>query len=481
MTPVGDATTPTDLVAAVGPGKTVLDDGELATLTTATAALLRAGGDSAREEYTRFLDTSYRGIAIDEDGLANLHRGATVLVTGGTGCIGSALLRQLMTFSPARVVSISRGVEARWPLSDGVEYRQLDIRNGPALTELVRELRPDVVYHLAAQHDPGLAERELHRTLSTNVTGTANVIAACRSVPGVRLACASTGKALRPFTRDIYAASKKMTEWLLAETAVDPAMTVSAVRFTHVVDNSIILQRLHEWSDTAQPVRLHSVDTMFYVQSAREAAQLLMSSVLETRRQRFSLATIRDLGWPVSLLELALGVLASTGSRSPLYVCGFEDGYEKAPYPGLYDPLVSGAVSPLFNSLEAFEAEPARACADLDVHRPSTPSSTRVGAIIRQLCRAAAAGSSVDQLRSAVEACGWAMWEDTVASTPLPVRQRHAVLVAGTPDAAFSDDDQRVRAAVERSLHRPSRSRSSRIPALARASTLDRLALGAPA
>ena len=39
--------------------------------------------------------------------MARLH-GATVLVTGGTGCIGSALMAQVADRHPARLVSVSR-------------------------------------------------------------------------------------------------------------------------------------------------------------------------------------------------------------------------------------------------------------------------------------------------------------------------------------------------------------------------------------
>ena len=62
--------------------------------------------------------------------------------------------------------------------------------------------------------------------------------------------------------------------------------------------------------------------------------------------------SITDLGWPVSLIDVALGVLASKRSRTPVYISGYDPGYEEVAFPGLYDPATAGDVSPLMNAFE---------------------------------------------------------------------------------------------------------------------------------
>lgn len=436
--------TAASLAAAVPPGLTSLTPKDMVDLRRATAQLLKVGGESGRAELARFQDVRHRALAVDTCSLRDLHAGRTILVTGGTGCIGSALVRELDGLGARCIISVSRGREHRWPRFPGVEYLRVDLRDRHAVLSLIATLRPDIVYHLAAQHDPGLAEREVRGTVSSNASGTINVADACRLVPGVRLACASTGKAVRPFSRDVYAASKKMTEWILRQAARDEGLSISAVRFTHVVDNSIILQRLQDWSRLGAAIRLHCVDSMFYLQSALEAAQLLMSSTLDATPGVLALGAIRDLGWPTSLLDLALGVISTSPTESPVYVCGYEAGYEKAPYPALYDPTNSGSRSPLFNSLEAPEVTDSGWCPDVDLLRPPSSADDRISALIRSTGAHAVSGAASEIVRALSEECGWAMLRETLKLSPAAVLNRHATFLATRTLQMFSDDDIRI-------------------------------------
>ncbi|MEV4334283.1 polysaccharide biosynthesis protein [Streptomyces sp. NPDC049597] len=307
--------------------------------------------EESRSAFQDYLDVQRRTIRVPEDDLRRRIAGRTVVVTGAAGCIGRALLAELRAHSPARVVGV--GLEEQPRLPDADEHHTLDIRDGAGLTALMRRIRPDLVFHLAAQRDPGLAERAAAHTISTNVLGTAHVIDACVAAGTGQLVYASTGKALRPYTSDVYAQSKRTGEWLVVDAAERGVLPGAAVRFTHVVDNAIVLGRFRDWCRRGEPLRLHSRDTSFYVQSARESARLLLAASLAPLDDRFRLYAIHDLGWPVSLMDLALGAVAEQGRPVPVEVVGYEPGYEEQPYPGLYDPRYSGEVSPLINALEA--------------------------------------------------------------------------------------------------------------------------------
>ena len=344
----------TELCDAVPKGRAELDYEELRILSKLTRQLIGERPD-ATGEYERFKAIMQRSLDLPPEATRAWIEGRTVLVTGGTGCIGTLVADQVAANAPGRLVCAARGVTKPARIVDGAEYRQVDVCDADALRALFAAIRPDVVIHLAAQRDPGLAEAEVHRTLTTNVFGTRNLLAAAaeHGVPDVVVT--STGKALRPYSPDVYAASKRVAEWLCGKAAARPAGTaarISAARFTHVADNSIIAQRLRRWSDDGV-VRLHGAHIEFYVQSGIESAQLLIAAGLDATPDVLRINALRDLSWPVGLLEVALGTLAETGSQSPIYICGHEDGYESSPFPALYDPATAGDVSPLINAFEA--------------------------------------------------------------------------------------------------------------------------------
>jgi FlaA1/EpsC-like NDP-sugar epimerase len=75
-------------------GQRRLDDATLRQLRDLTR-LLGAARAGTAEEHARFLAIAERRLCLPETELADRLSGATVLVTGGTGCIGSALTEQL--------------------------------------------------------------------------------------------------------------------------------------------------------------------------------------------------------------------------------------------------------------------------------------------------------------------------------------------------------------------------------------------------
>jgi NAD(P)-dependent dehydrogenase (short-subunit alcohol dehydrogenase family) len=334
------------------PGRASLSRDEMARLRELTESLAGAK-PGATAEYARFLAIGGRGLNLPVGLLRERLAGKSVLVTGGTGCIGSALLYQLRGLGVASLSSVSRKMTVGWPtIDDAVAYYHADVRDRKWLHSYVRVARPDVIFHCAAQRSPALAEAQVHRTVTTNVLGTRNVLEIAREEGVRQVVLASTGKALRPYSPEIYTASKRAAEWIASREAARGGMLVSGARFTHVLDNSIVHARLlGSARSRGGLMRLHSPDIAFYVQSALESAQLMLAACLGAEPGEFRLHAITDLGWPASLLDVALGV---RGRRTtPVYLSGYDPGYEEVPFPGLYDPRTAGDVSPLMNAWEA--------------------------------------------------------------------------------------------------------------------------------
>jgi hypothetical protein len=413
--------------AAAPPGQPALDEDSRQCLRTLTCALIEAKPDAVTE-HERFLAIAARGLDLPAADLRDRLRGATVLVTGGTGCIGSTLLAELARCEPGRLVSVSRGVTTGWPRLPHADYRRQDVRDATGLAALVAEVRPDVIFHVAAQRDPGLAETEVHRTLSTNILGTRNVLAAAASAGVPQVVYASTGKALRPYSPDMYTASKRAAEWIASEAAANGELLCSAARFTHVIDNSIIYRRLRGWAgDPGATIRLHSPDIAFYAQSALESAQLLLLAFLGARPGELRVHAITDLGWPVCLLDLTLAVLARASEPPPVYFSGYDAGYEEVPFPGLYDPMTAGDVSPLMNVFETAAATDSPS-PEVDAFRLELAGDCKPRALLAGLSAACDRTSEPTHLRREMNQLSWSLLDTALRAAHRDSLARSAVL-----------------------------------------------------
>ncbi len=122
------------------------------------------------------------------------------LVTGGAGFIGSNLVDALIgrgdevtvvdDLSTGRLSNLDRALAA------GAQLREIDIRDIAPLTELAAELKPQTIFHLAAQIDVRKSIAAPAWDAEINVGGTANVLEAARAAETGRVVFVSTGGAI---------------------------------------------------------------------------------------------------------------------------------------------------------------------------------------------------------------------------------------------------------------------------------------------
>ena len=170
-----------------------------------------------------------RGALEDVDVRFGSYRGRRVLVTGHTGFKGSWLALWLQSLG-AEVTGVALPPPTKpshWELLRlGIRSETLDLRDAAGVRALVASVRPDIVFHLAAQALVRRSYADPLETWSTNVQGTANVLDACRGPHGPRaIVVASSDKCYEnrewawPYREsdrlgghDAYSASKAATE-----------------------------------------------------------------------------------------------------------------------------------------------------------------------------------------------------------------------------------------------------------------------------
>jgi CDP-glucose 4,6-dehydratase len=128
------------------------------------------------------------GLGVDPD----FWRGRRVLLTGHTGFKGSWLALWLESLG-ASVIGLANGVPTspslfeRARVSEGVQSREVDVRDLAAVDSIVEEARAEVLIHLAAQPLVRVGYERPVETYSTNVMGTVHVLDAARRAGGVRV------------------------------------------------------------------------------------------------------------------------------------------------------------------------------------------------------------------------------------------------------------------------------------------------------
>ena len=118
----------------------------------------------------------------------NVYRGKRVLVTGHTGFKGSWLCEWLLALG-ADVYGFSKDIPTRPALYSQLHLARRikmdmrgDIRDRAAVTAAVESVRPDFVFHLAAQPLVRLSYEQPVETFDTNVMGTVHVLEALRAL-----------------------------------------------------------------------------------------------------------------------------------------------------------------------------------------------------------------------------------------------------------------------------------------------------------
>ena len=108
-----------------------------------------------------------------------------VLVTGGAGFIGGALVRRLLTATTATVFNLDKLGYASDLTSIGENRRhqllQVDLTNAAATAAAVRQADPDLVFHLAAESHVDRSISGPGAFIESNVTGTFHLLQAVRA------------------------------------------------------------------------------------------------------------------------------------------------------------------------------------------------------------------------------------------------------------------------------------------------------------
>lgn len=146
-------------------------------------------------------------------------RDKVVLITGGTGSLGRALSRRILTENVcSKVIILSRDEWKQWEMKDSepifshpkIRYFLGDVRDKERLVRAFSEV--DYVVHAAALKQVPAAEYNPSEFIKTNVLGAMNVIDAALTQGVEKVVALSTDKATNPV--NLYGATKLCSDKL---------------------------------------------------------------------------------------------------------------------------------------------------------------------------------------------------------------------------------------------------------------------------
>jgi FlaA1/EpsC-like NDP-sugar epimerase len=276
-------------------------------------------------------------ITIDLDAVTSYLNGASVLVTGGGGSIGSELVRQILTLGPRLLMvldhheealwQVERELEASWVPQAGIQLRTVlaDVRSLAAMDSVMREVKPDVVFHAAALKHVPLVEMHPSEGVMTNIVGTYNTLVACQRANVQRFVLISTDKAVDPV--GVMGTTKRMAEHLTVAAAKRTGQPYVAVRFGNVLGSSgSVIPTFQQQLARGGPLTITHPDVTRYFMTISEAVSLILEAASSPRSGEIY---VLDMGEPVRIVDLANDLILLSGldpEQIPIVFTGLRSG-----------------------------------------------------------------------------------------------------------------------------------------------------------
>ena len=264
--------------------------------------------DLLRRDPVRLHDTAIR----------ELVEGRVVMVTGAGGSIGSEICRQVLRYSPQKLLLVERAENSLFLVEQEFSSLQpkpafepliADITDEPRMDQIMTAHAPEVVFHAAAHKHVPMMEWNPAEAIKNNVFGT-RILARLADRHGVRQFVAiSTDKAVNPTS--VMGCSKLLAERFVQALSHESQTRFMVVRFGNVLaSNGSVVPIFQEQIRRGGPITVTHPGIERYFMTIPEASQLvLQAATMGNGGEIFVL----DMGESIKIVDLARDLISLSG------------------------------------------------------------------------------------------------------------------------------------------------------------------------
>lgn len=254
-----------------------------------------------------------------------MFKGRVLLITGGTGTFGSAVLNRLFESNLSEVRVFSRDEKKQDDMrrtlkSDKVKFFIGDVRDYQSIAAAMHGV--DYVFHAAALKQVPSCEFFPMEAVKTNIIGTDNVLNAAIAFGVRKVICLSTDKAVYPI--NAMGVSKAMMERVMVARSrtVDPVKTtICGTRYGNVMaSRGSVIPLFVEQIKKGQPLTVTDPKMTRFLMTIDEAVDLVLYAFEHAKQgdvfvQKAPACTIGDLAQALKELFNADNPVRIIGTR----------------------------------------------------------------------------------------------------------------------------------------------------------------------
>lgn len=262
-------------------------------------------------------------VKLDTANIEGIIRGKTVFVTGAGGSIGSELCRQILKYTPGKLILVEQcevqmflihqellGSDAGKARKSIITPAIADISDRERMEGLFGEYRPEVVFHAAAHKHVPLMEIQPGEAIKNNTFATALLADLVLKYQVGKFIMISTDKAINP--TNVMGATKRMAELYVQSLCARSEGTLfMAVRFGNVLGSSgSVIPTFRKQIEAGGPVTVtHRNITRFFM-TIPEAVGLVLQCATQGKNGDIF---VLDMGEPVKIADLARNMIRLSG------------------------------------------------------------------------------------------------------------------------------------------------------------------------